>query len=208
MAYIYPFFISFFMIFLSELGDKTQIIVLSFSNKLKTFPILLGVALGSFFSHGIAILFGSKVSSLGGNFQIILSFITYFSFILFGVIGFFSKNSSGDSGDSKKDSLIHKISFLKLNYIILIAISIFVGEFGDKTFLASMGLGVQYSEYKFSLILGAICGMVFSNAIAVFLGKFIGNKLNKNLINYVSNLLFILFGIIGLIFFNVSVKLM
>lgn len=204
MAYIYPFFISFFMIFLSELGDKTQIIVLSFSNKLKTFPILLGVALGSFFSHGIAILFGSKISSLGGNFQIILSFITYFSFILFGVIGFFCKNSSGDSGDSKKDSLIHKISFLKLNYIILIAISIFVGEFGDKTFLASMGLGVQYSGYKFSLILGAICGMVFSNAIAVFLGKFIGNKLNKNLINYVSNLLFILFGIIGLLLFRLE----
>lgn len=199
MFYIYPFFISFFMIFLSELGDKTQLLVLSFSNKLKTLPILFGVALGTFFSHGFAILFGSKISSLNENFHVILSFITYLSFILFGIIGFIH-NDSSDSND-KKDSLLHKISFFKLNYIFLIAFSIFVGEFGDKTFLASMGLGIQYSDAKISLILGSICGMVFSNAIAVFLGKFLSSKINKDIVNFVSNILFIVFGILGLLFF-------
>lgn len=59
MHSLYSLVISFLLIFLSELGDKTQILVLSFSTKLKTFTILIGVALGSFFSHGVAILFGS-----------------------------------------------------------------------------------------------------------------------------------------------------
>ena len=40
MQYIYPFIISFIFIFLSELGDKTQILVLSFSAKNKATNIL------------------------------------------------------------------------------------------------------------------------------------------------------------------------
>lgn len=59
MSSLYPLIISFLLISLSELGDKTQILVLSFSTKLKTLTILLGVALGSFLSHGLAILFGA-----------------------------------------------------------------------------------------------------------------------------------------------------
>ena len=64
MHYLYPFIVSFIFIFLSELGDKTQILVLSFSAKNKVSHILLGVALGTLFSHGIAIIFGSNVSQV------------------------------------------------------------------------------------------------------------------------------------------------
>ena len=55
---IYAVFISFALVFITELGDKTQLLMISFSNKSTPFRILLGVAIGSFFSHGIAILFG------------------------------------------------------------------------------------------------------------------------------------------------------
>ena len=65
MENIYPMLIAFFMIFVSELGDKTQILVMSFSGKQKIATILLGVALGTFFSHGLAILFGLVVTWLG-----------------------------------------------------------------------------------------------------------------------------------------------
>ena len=84
MYLLYPFLISFFLVFVSELGDKTQLLVLSFSNKTKPIMILLGVAIGYFFSHGIAILFGSSISLLENDFlNNILEILTYSTFLLF-----------------------------------------------------------------------------------------------------------------------------
>ena len=80
LDFIYPFFIAFILVFISELGDKTQLIALSFSSKLKFYVIILGVALGSFFSHGIAILFGSFLGNIDNPiFQNALKIITYIS---------------------------------------------------------------------------------------------------------------------------------
>lgn len=48
MEIIYPFLITFIMIFIAELGDKTQLLVLSFAGGVKTRNIILGIAIGSF----------------------------------------------------------------------------------------------------------------------------------------------------------------
>lgn len=197
MHYIYPFFISFILIFVSELGDKTQLLVLSFSTKDKAKNILLGVALGTFFSHGLAILFGSNLGTFQNEtFRFYSELFTYCSFLLFGLIGFIPRK---EKNKNSKSSILEKITLIKLNYIFIIAFSIIIGELGDKTFLASLGLGLQYPNYRISLIIGSICGMITSNSIALFFGKFLGNKLNPKFIEFLSNILFIVFGIVGLI---------
>lgn len=198
MDFVYPFFVSFFLVFLSELGDKTQLLVLSFSTKSRARNVLLGVAIGTFFSHGLAILFGSNFASFeNASFQFYAKVFTYLSFLLFGIWGFIPKRESSDESSSKV-SLLQRLSNLKLNYVFLIALNIVVGEFGDKTFLASLGLGLQYPAFKVSLILGSICGMVCSNSIALFLGRFLGNKFNANFAQFLSNVLFLIFGVVGL----------
>lgn len=201
MQYIYPFFIAFLLIFVSELADKTQLLVLSFSNKTKTFYILLGVAFGSFFSHGLAILFGSSFCILGNDsLQNFLKVFTYLSFILFGIFSFLpnNKKEQSNSKTSNKNKIFNK--FLKFNfgYILFIALSIAVGELGDKTFLASLGLGVNYPKYKISLILGAILGMVLSDSIALVLGKMLNNHISESSMKKFSSILFLLLGFVGL----------
>ena len=197
MEFIYIFFISFILVFFSELGDKTQILVLSFSNKNTTKSILLGVAIGTFFSHGLAILFGSHLGNLENEIvQTSLKLITYSTFLLFGICGFISNKSSSSEDNS---SLLKKLSTYSLNCSIMVALRILVGELGDKTFLSSIGLGIEYPKFKISLILGSICGMVASNSIAIFFGKLIGTKLSENTVSTISNLIFIIFGIIGFI---------
>lgn len=197
MEVIYPFFISFIIIFLAELGDKTQLLILSFTSKSKIHNILLGIAIGSFLSHGIAITFGSSLGALRNELVLsTLKSITYITFLIIGLVGFIPrKNLNSD----QEKSILKRISNSPLNYIFIIALCIMIGEIGDKTFLASIGLGVEYSNYKISLILGAILGMVISNSIAIVFGKIIESHFSENFIKVLSNLIFIMFGLLGLI---------
>lgn len=201
MEYLYPFLISFIMIFVAELGDKTQLLVLSFSGGVKTRNIILGIALGSFFSHGIAIIFGSRIGVLDNEFlHHIIEIITYSSFILMGILTLIPKKEKISSDIDKKEGILSKILGLNINYTFIIALSILVGEFGDKTFLASLGFGIQYPNYKFLLILGAILGMIASDSIAIISGKFLSKYVSEEKMKIFSGILFLIFGLVGLIF--------
>ncbi len=201
MELIYPFLITFTLVFFSELGDKTQLFVLSFSQKNKITNILLGVAIGTFFSHGFAILFGSKVACFSHPaFQFYLKLFTYCSFLFFGLWEFLPKKlKNNEIASSCKSNFLQKFSSRKLNCVFMVAICILVGELGDKTFLASLSLGFEYPYFKLPLILGSVCGMVSSNFIAIFCGKLIGHYLKQESIELFSNITFIVLGLLGII---------
>lgn len=201
MEQIYPFLVAFIMVFIAELGDKTQLLVLSFSHTLKARNILFGVALGSFFSHGIAILFGSQIGLLENHFlHHFIEVFTYSSFILMGIVSFLPKKEKISLDSNSKEGLIQKISNLKINYIFIIAFSIMIGELGDKTFLASIGFGIQYPHSKFFLIIGAILGMVVSDSIAILFGKFLSKHISEQAMQRFSGILFLIFGLLGFFF--------
>ena len=201
MEQLYPLFLSFIMVFIAELGDKTQLLVLSFSGSVRPRNILLGIAIGSFFSHGIAIIFGSHVGVLENQALLnAIKFFTYLSFILIGVLSLLPKKEKLSSDSKGKASILEKISNLKLNYTLIIALTILVGEFGDKTFLASLGFGIEYPDYKIMLVIGAILGMVISDSIAIIFGKFLNKYISEEKMKKFSGVLFLIFGLVGLIF--------
>lgn len=172
-----------------------------FLGSLKPSTILLGVGLGAFFSHGIAIIFGSKIGLLENPFlHNILEIITYSSFILMGFISLLPKKEKISSDTSSKKGLIEKISHFKLNYYLIIALSIMVGELGDKTFLASIGFGIEYPNSKIMLVLGAILGMIVSDSIAILFGKFLKQYISETVMQKISGILFLIFGIVGFLF--------
>lgn len=204
MEFLYPLFVAFCMVFMSELGDKTQLLVLSFSSKVKSFSILLGVALGSLFSHGLAIAFGGIIGSFDNVWlHTALEFITYISFLFFGVITLLNKDE--DTSTSKKSGILKRISNLSISYVLIIAFSIAIGELGDKTFLASLGLGIQFPGAKLFLILGAVLGMVVSDSIAILFGKFLHSKVSSNCMTLLSGVIFIVFGVFGFIGFFMEI---
>lgn len=205
MEYLYAFAISFILIFFSELGDKTQILVLSFSTKSKATNILLGVALGTFLSHGLAITFGSHIGEINNaNFIFYLKIFTYFTFLIFGITGFFKLKKSTSVKNTEVDSKSRIIKFLTSlikNCIFVVACTIAIGELGDKTFLSSIALGIEYPLFKVPLICGSICGMVASNSFAIFFGKLLNSKISSSTIEILSNAIFVLFGIGGFLSF-------
>lgn len=163
----------------------------------------MGLHYGSLFSHGVAIVFGGMIGSFDNVWiHSILEFITYISFLFFGFVTLMNKDE--DSNSSKKSGILKKISNLSISYVLVIAFSIAVGELGDKTFLASLGLGIQFSNAKLFLILGAVLGMVVSDSIAILFGKFLSSKISSSCMNVLSGIIFLVFGVFGLIGFFVN----
>lgn len=198
MEPLYPFFIAFIIIFLAELGDKTQLLVLSFTSKSKIRNIIIGIAIGSLLSHGIAIIFGSSLGLLENVLILhILKLLTYATFLVLGIISFVPKMQNSQEHEN---TFLKLLSNSSLNYTFIIALCIMIGEIGDKTFLAALGLGVEYPHYKFSLITGCILGMITSNSVAIMFGKFLEKYTSKKFIKFLSNVIFILFGLLGILY--------
>ena len=191
-------FISFTLILFAELGDKTQFLILSFSTKTKIRNIVLGIALGTIASHGLAILFGTYLGNISNQIlNYYLNMITSICFFFFGVVGLL-KTLRIDSKSNSDSININQNS--SISYILLIAFSIFIGEFGDKTFFTSLNLGIQYPNNKVSLLFGCIIGMISSNLISIFIGRILKKKLNYFYVSVLSNFLFIIFGILKFIY--------
>lgn len=199
MNFFYPILIAFIFVFVSELGDKTQLLVMSFSAKQKVVTILIGVALGSLLSHGVAIIFGSSLGLIQNEMvEKVLKILTHLSFIIFGIFTLWNKKEDNRKENGKK-GILQKIASSKLNYILVIALSIAIGELGDKTFLASVGLGIQYPSSKIALVIGAVFGMVVSDLLAIIFGKAISKKVKERTMEKISGVLFLIFGILGMV---------
>ena len=116
-----------------------------------------------------------------------------------GILSLLPKKEKIGSDTDKKSSIINKISNLKINYTFIIALSILVGEIGDKTFLASLGFGIEYPNYKVMLVIGAILGMIASDAIAIISGKFLSKFISEEKMQKFSGILFLIFGVAGFV---------
>ena len=171
---------AFFLVFAAELGDKSQIIAMTFATQYPIKKVIGGVALGVFLNHGIAVVLGRYIS----NFipMDLLQLIAGGLFIVFGVLSLMDT----DEDDEKKN---------KKNYgpILTVAVAFFIGEFGDKTQLTAMTLSLE-GQYPLVILLGTITGMIATSSVGIFIGSKIGDRVPDIYIKIVSSLVFVLFG--------------
>lgn len=174
------FWYSFFLITLAEMGDKTQLVALSFATKYKPAKVLIGIFIGTLVIHFLSVIVGEKVS--GFIPMQYLKVTVGLSFIGFGIW-----TLKGDTcGENKK-------GVSRFGPIATVAIAFFLAELGDKTQLATISLAARYRSF-FGVWLGSTFGMVVADGIAIMVGVIAGKKLPERLIKYISTGIFIVFG--------------
>ena len=55
---------AFLLIFVAEMGDKTQILAMTFATRFPVRKVLIGIGLGVFLNHGLAVILGSYLSRM------------------------------------------------------------------------------------------------------------------------------------------------
>jgi putative Ca2+/H+ antiporter (TMEM165/GDT1 family) len=75
------FVVSFGVIFVAELGDKSQLMALTFSTRYRPLPILVGIAIATAFVHAFSVILGAVVgASLPTHAISIVAGIAFFGF--------------------------------------------------------------------------------------------------------------------------------
>ncbi len=172
--------LAFATVALAEIGDKTQIMTISLATRYRNNPVFWGMFLGM----SIITLFGVLVGTVIYQF-IPLFYVKLFAaliFIFFGTYSLYIKEKEVDKDvDEKK---VFSTSFL----LALIA------EFGDKTQLVVIALTARYRA-PFLVLLGALGGLALVIGISVFMGDKIAEIVEKDKIDLISSVLFLIIGI-------------
>lgn len=172
---------AFLLIFVAEMGDKTQILAMTFVTRYKVSQVLTGVFLGSLLNHSIAIILGTLLSSI-----IPVNTIQLIAGISFIVFGFLSLRIEDEENEGK--SIANKFG-----PVLTVGLAFFIGELGDKTQLTAMTIATD-SSYPIFVLLGTVLGMIVTSGIGIFIGSKIGEKIPEISIKIGSAIVFILFG--------------
>lgn len=180
---INEFIKAFVLIFFAEMGDKSQLIAMTFATQYKLKTVLIGIFIGTAINHIIAISIGVFLSQLIPIAIVQVSASLFF--LIFGLLTL--REEPEETTDEKRKLSIHPI--------IMIATVFFIGELGDKTQLTTIALA-SHSISPVITLFGTTIGMFVTSIIGIFIGYKFGKDIPEFTIKISSASIFIIFGLI------------
>ncbi len=176
-----PVLTAFILIFLAELGDKTQICTIMLSSRGSALQVFLGAMLGFFIVDGLSALIGGPIISFLPH--RLISFAAGLVFIVFGVIAPLQKSKKNESIENREATLLKTFSLVSLM------------ELGDKTQLTSIFLAAQFGN-PLAVLLGIMLAFTLLTIIGVFLGCKILRFIPEKYLKIGASAVFIILGLI------------
>ncbi len=179
---------AFGIVFLAELGDKTQLLALGYGARHGLRTVALGLTLGYAAAGAIAALVGGLLGATLPERPIGLAAGALF--LLFAVLAWRDVGGDDDEGGEGAPSG----SGLRTHSVVAsIALTIAIAEFGDKTQLATAALAAQANPV--ATWLGATGGEVAAGMLGAVAGSRIGQRFEPRRIQIASAVLFAGFGV-------------
>jgi putative Ca2+/H+ antiporter (TMEM165/GDT1 family) len=177
------FLIAFGLVFVAELGDKSQLMSLAFATRFKPWLVLTGVAIAAAVMQMVSVTIGGVVgASLPTD---VINIISAAAFVAFGI---WTLRNDDDSDEDIQISVSNRHALLTITSMF------FISEIGDKTMLATVTLATK--QGIFGTWLGATLGMTLANALAVVVGRAMGTRLPQKTIRIGAAVLFFIFAIV------------
>jgi putative Ca2+/H+ antiporter (TMEM165/GDT1 family) len=179
------FLLSFGVIFLAELGDKSQLMALAFATRYPATPVLIAISIATAIVHLGSVALGATVAvALPTNVITIVAGVAFLVFAAWTLRG----DELGE-GDQAKIGRATTGSV-----IVTVGTAFFLAELGDKTMLATVTLATNHEAL--GIWLGSTAGMVAADAIAIGVGRVLGTRLPERAIRIGATVAFVVFGLI------------
>lgn len=176
--------LSFGIIFVAELGDKSQLMALAFAARYRALPILVGITIATAVVHGISVVIGAVVGvALPTRLISLVAGLAFFAFAAWTVRG----DTLGEDEAGKADRSTRSA-------VIAAAGAFFLAELGDKTMLATITLAT--TEGLVGTWVGSTLGMVAADGLAIVVGQQVGARLPERVVKIGAAASFVVFGLI------------
>jgi Ca2+/H+ antiporter, TMEM165/GDT1 family len=175
--------VSLSVVFIAELGDKSQLMTMTYALRHRWWMVLSGVGIASFLVHGLSVAIGHFLGlSLPERPIAFAAAIAFFGFALWTW-------REGRAGDGHEE-----VRVAEPRFVLLAVISSFVlAELGDKTMLATVTLA---SDHNWAGVwIGATAGMVLADGVAIAVGAVMHKRLPERFLHSLASVLFLVFGL-------------
>lgn len=182
------FLISFAIIFVAELGDKSQLMALTFAARYPALPVLLGVTIATATVNAVSVLIGAAVAV-----NLPVRAISLAAGLAF--LGFAAWTLRGDSDDKDHEGGVRPGKAAgRRGAVVVVCTAILLAELGDKTMLATVTLAT--TQEPWGTWAGATSGMVAAAALAVLAGQQLARRVSARRVRVVSAAAFAAFGLV------------
>jgi Ca2+/H+ antiporter, TMEM165/GDT1 family len=172
------------LVFLAELGDKTQLVAMGLGARHKLAPVMIGVALAYAVTNLLSVVVGgvlgvalpTRALGIGGG-------------VLFLGFALWNLRPEGDDEDE-----VEALARPQRHVVLSVAAAMFVAELGDKTMLATATLAAQGNPVL--VWIGATIGIILSGTLGVLLGRVFGARLPLHATRIGAAVLFAVFGLV------------
>jgi Ca2+/H+ antiporter, TMEM165/GDT1 family len=170
------------LVFIAELGDKTQLVALGFGARHRLAPVITGVVIAYMATNLLSVVVGgllgatlpTRAIGLGGG----VLFLGFAAWTLW---------NDDDEEDEERATTGHG------SIVLSVATAMFIAELGDKTMLATATLAAQGNPVL--VWIGATIGIVLAGTLGVLLGRVFGARLPERATRIGSAVLFAVFGV-------------
>lgn len=181
------------MVFIAELGDKSQFLMIAMASKYKIRDIVIGSAVAIMVLNALAIVVGTV---LGGFLPTVaISLVAGAAFLCFAYMAVGNNDEEEHVVSSKT----------KYGAVLTIFGTFFLAELGDKTQLTALTLAADSSSGGFDItkillvFLGSSLALFAADILGLLIGYFLGKTLPSSVFAWISFGIFSVFGVLKLL---------
>lgn len=177
------FLISFGVIFLAELGDKSQLMALTFAARYRAVTILIAITIATALVHLVSVVVGALLGvALPTNVISVIAGLAFFAFAAWTL-----------RGDTLDDDDEARAARSTRSVLWTVGVAFFLSELGDKTMLATITLATKHG--LLGTWLGSTLGMVAADGLAIIVGQQLGARLPERTVRIGAAVIFVAFGV-------------
>ena len=181
---------AFGIVFVAEFGDKTQLVALGLGARYRLTTVLVGITAAYAVTMAISVLGGALAGAALPERTIAL--VGGLAFLGFALWTLLDDDDDDDEGGEHGPSQ-RAAGRVGRGALFSVIAAMVIAELGDKTMLATATLAAR--DHPLAVWVGGTLGITASGAIAVVVGRTLGDRLPRTAIRIGAATLFAIFGV-------------